>query len=303
MSCAITLFKLANMNSELKYILHSVNRNTPKYTYPQINDIEEWQNGLRERLQACFDSAPKYTDARRYLSIICEIRYHEVNMHLFRPTPRIRAPKQSSLLACASSASATIFLWKELHKADRLAYSWTMVHSICLSALTILYGIWTSAVIARSTKIDSFMATMREASVLLSIVGEYWTEARRGRDRLDELVNATTRWLIDSLTTSQRVAPPTTSNISSGAGQDVRRDTTSSSLFYGDGVQQPSQTVENNGFNESFSTYVNNDDLYNFLGASNSLFTDSDMLMDGLFVDYQPMFDFISTDVNPNSFM
>lgn len=303
-ACANTLFKLANLNSELKYILHSVSQTTPRYTYPQINNIEEWQNDMEGRLQVCFDAAPTFTDARRYLSIICEIRYHEVKMHLFRPTPRIRSPKHSNLLICSDSATKTIFLWKELHKMDRLSYSWVMVHSLCLSALTVLYGIWTSLEIVRSTEIDLFMSTMREASALMGIVGEYWVDARRSRDRLDQLVNATTRWLLDNLASSLNSRAPPSADLPTGSDQNPNNGSPwPSTATANHQAQMAHASSERTGFNEFLSNYVNNDDLFTFVGASNSLFTDSETLMDGLFVDYQPLFDLSGGEFQSSSVM
>lgn len=305
MACALTLFKLANLNSELKYILHSVNQTTPRYTYPRVTDIDEWQQDLWTRLQECFAASPKFPDGRRYMSVICEIKYLEISMHLFRPTPRIRSPTAPNLRICFDHAERTIVLWTELYKMDRLSYSWVMIHSVCLSALTILYCVWTCPEITKSVRIDAFMSTMRESSVLLSIAGEYWTEARRSRHQLDELVNATTRWLIDRLTSRSATGERTyqSAHASSRAdreppnGQDINVDAIN-------GDQQASvgfATAESAG--GTFDSYINNDDLLTFLGAPDPYMGNGDSLFEGLFTDYQPLFDFNGSEMCPPEFL
>lgn len=305
MACALTLFKLANLNSELKYILHSISQRTPRYTFPQITDIDAWQQDVWTRLQECFAASPKFTDERRHLSIICEIKYLEVSMHLFRPTPRIRSPTTPNLRICHQNAERSIVLWTELYKIDRLSYSWTMIHSVCLSALTILYCIWTCPEITRTVKIDTFMSIMRESSVLLSIAGEYWIEARRSRHQLDELVNATTRWLLDKLTSrsdevdnTHRTAYSSPAPVNGRSSQDLNLDT---------GIRDAQgqtatelMSIETSG--GVFDNYINNEDLLTFLGPPDPFMRDSESSFDGLFIDYQPLFDFSVGEASTTAF-
>lgn len=324
MPCAKTLFRLAHLNSEIKYILHSVNKKAPRYTYPQIPDVAVWQDDLWQRLQECNSNAPKFVDDRHYLTVVCSIRYHEIVMHLFRPTPHIRNPTKSSLLKCYDSAEKAIGLWKELYEADRMSYSWVTIHSVCLSALTILYCIWTSEDIAASTRIDAFTSTMCDASVLLSAAGEYWIEARRSRNRLDTLVSATVRWLTDRLNVratptvrQQRKRKGTNRSqrlpAQPGAGWDQRnlpalqpaaqsQDSTPVNNFTlldqdpGDASSEQVhgyQPASAAGFND----YINSQDLASFLGAPDIFASDNNFLMDGMFTDYQPLFEFSNTDM------
>lgn len=319
MSCAKTLFQLAHLNSEIKYILHSVNKQVPAYTYPQIPDITTWQEDIWKRLQECHANAPKFEDDTRYLTVLCSIRYHEVAMHLFRPTPHIRTPTENNLARCHSSAEKTIELWKELYEADKISYSWITVHSLCLSALTILYCIWTSHAIAESVRVDEFTSVMCDTSALLSAAGEYWAEARRSRTRLDNLARATTRWLMDKLRgTSARdtARQRTQTSRSSVATLDQTSDLNQGiSLETPQGVRNPErasmddavpygQSLNGTSYdqcipplsNVSFDGYISNQDLASFLGAPDTSTTDKEFLMEGMFVDYQPLFDFNGAD-------
>lgn len=259
-----------------------------------------------ERLQECIERGPRFADERRYMTIICEIRYNEVAMHLFRPTPRIRAPSTNSLRQCYQSAEKTIRLWKELYEADRMSYSWVTIHSVCLSALTILYCIWMSSEISATVKIDAFTTIMRDASILLSATGEYWIEARRSRNRLDGLVNATVRWLIDRLTSYQRTDAQRRISEAQPQPQDGLQAT--SSTFDANQNGSPgavaNQAAAGSGYgygNEGiFDTYISNQDLAAFVGAPDPFASDNTFLFDGMFSEYQPLFDFNGADMSVN---
>lgn len=49
MSYAIHLFKLAKINSEIKYVANSVNPDAPNYSYPAIISINAWQEEVLSR--------------------------------------------------------------------------------------------------------------------------------------------------------------------------------------------------------------------------------------------------------------
>lgn len=287
MAYSIILFRFAQLNSEIKYILHSVTRNVPRYTYPQIPDIVTWQADLHQRLQELLGELPTLIDENAHLDRICRIRYHELVMLLFRPTPRIRTPTKESLMYCHKSAGATIQLWKELYDSDRLSYSWITIHSLCLSAITLLYCIWTVPETTTTTKIDVLMRTMQTTSNILSVAGEHWNEARRSRNKLDELTAATIRWLIDLRSTQQyqqnetgrsrsQSQRPVTSN--DGSVFDMERDSDNLPGFEFPGLD----------------TYINGDDLAVFVGAPDSFAADLSLTMEGMFSEYQPLFDFNS---------
>lgn len=64
---------------------------------------------------------------------------------------------------------------------------------------------------------------------------------------------------------------------------------------------QPSTSPTNNEpMGGIFDDYINNDDLFTFLGASDPFMGNGEMSFDGLFVDYQPLFDFSGSEFNAN---
>ena len=182
--------------------------------------------------------------------------------------------------------------WKELYDSDQMSYSWVTIHSVCLSAITMLYCIWMVPETAAATKLDVLTSVMRAASNILSAAGEHWSEARRSRNKLDDLTAATVRWLMD-LRPNQRSRPrsrsqsqlPTFSNSHSTVTEMQQFDDLSNLDFPG------------------IDTYINAEDLAVFVGAPDPFATDLSLTMEGMFSQYQPVFDVNSSQVFASSFL
>ncbi|OBT98104.2 hypothetical protein VE01_03862 [Pseudogymnoascus verrucosus] len=198
MSSAIHLFKLSQLNSEMKYVLHSISAEAPPYSYPNIPNIQQWQTDITVRLKAWFDQIPQFTGDQIYMTHLCQIKYHGIMMLLMRPSPAIPNPSVDSLRSCYESAVASIRIYDQLYKRDLLVYSWVTVHSLFLSTITMLHCIWTVPEVTAQIKLDVLMADLKAGSNVLSATGEHWLEAKRSRDVLDELSGTTVRWIIES---------------------------------------------------------------------------------------------------------
>ena len=69
---AIHSFRLAMMNSEIKYILHSVKRNTPSYAYAPVRDITQWQDAMKIRLDDWLATIPQGSaEPLDYGAVLC----------------------------------------------------------------------------------------------------------------------------------------------------------------------------------------------------------------------------------------
>ena len=191
-SNAIHLFKLARLNSEIKYVANSISHETPAYTYPRIPNIFDWQRDVLRRLHEWNAEIPQFHGNQIHLTQCSKIKYHETIMLLLRPSP------SESLRLCHESSVAAIRLLDELYRRDLLTYVWTAVHSVFLATLTMLYCIWTVPHIARDTKLEVLITDLKSASNVLDATAEHWTEAKRSREVLDELSDATVRWIMDS---------------------------------------------------------------------------------------------------------
>jgi hypothetical protein len=204
MAYAVQFFKLARLNSEMKYVLHSVNRETPSYAYPAVRDILQWQAAIKAQLDEWYTGIPSHSD---YGQLLCKTQYHTMQMLLHLPTPGIPQPRPVSLRHCYESSINAIGLYRELYTRDMLAYDWSTCHAIILHAFCLIYCVTTIPQLRTETSAESLLTNVRAASDILSATGEYWAGAKRSRDMINELASRTILQNL-SRTTTQHEAPP-----------------------------------------------------------------------------------------------
>ncbi|KAI8628930.1 hypothetical protein F5Y19DRAFT_435600 [Xylariaceae sp. FL1651] len=197
MSYAIHLFKLAKINSEIKYVANSVNPDVPNYAYPGVIDIGAWQKDVLERLDQWAADVPAARGTNDYTRTILLLRYHSMRMLLLRPSPNIPRPDQEALRNCYCSSEESIRLFHELYKKNLLVHNWITFHNIVLSTITMFYCIFLVPSVATTLEIDVFTSNVRASLSVLSAVGEHWSGAKRSRDILDELADPISRWLME----------------------------------------------------------------------------------------------------------
>lgn len=178
------------MNSEIKYILHSVRRDTPLYALPAVPDIVQWQDLMKGRLDEWLSAIPHSSvQDLDYGATLCNIQYHTLKMHLFLPTPGIPQPRTECLHGCYESSISAISLFDELYTNDMLIYNWSTCHAVILHAFCLLYCATAVPQISNDVSMESVRECLRAASNILSASGEYWAGAKRTRDLLNELAN------------------------------------------------------------------------------------------------------------------
>ncbi|GKT99627.1 c6 transcription factor [Fusarium langsethiae] len=285
MAFAIHLFKAAKLNSEIKYIAQSIVRDSPRYAYPRVVDINDWQTTMLHQLDEWAGQIPSQNDhSALYLRTTCHIRYHGLRMLLLRPSPGIPKPSNEALVQCHKSARESIQLFDQLYKKDLLVHNWTTFHGLVLSTITLLYCIKVVPGIARSTEIDVLMADLSISLSVLSATGEHWSGAKRSRDILDELGKSTIRHLNDqnglsngmnSRSVSQAInhgpAPAEVLDVSGLALQNPPMDT---SLMNTDGMGFLQNPFDDCMFNDSFAGYFEETDSINVDNIVRDLFQD-----------------------------
>ena len=226
-TCAIHMFKLSLLNSEIKYIANSISHKTPAYTYPKIPDILAWQSGILTRLQQWATTIPRLNDIQFKTS---EIKCHEIIMLLLRPSPAIPSPSQESLKLCHESTIAVLQRYGQLYREENLLLSWQTLHSVFLTTITMLYCIWKVPGIAASITVSALIRDVKSATMILSALAEHFSEARRGRDLIDDLSSATIDWMIANAnsqgTSGQTLTSGSllTSNLSTAVHHFVERE-------------------------------------------------------------------------------
>ncbi|KAH8591754.1 fungal-specific transcription factor domain-containing protein [Bisporella sp. PMI_857] len=219
MRFATHLFALAKINSEIKYVANSIVRDAPAYALPTIPNINAWQEQVLQRLDAWADDIPLAEPDKAYPRLLCQVRYHNIRMLLMSPSPAIPNPSADALTKCYDSAIQAIRLYDRLYKRDMLAASWTALHSITISAISMIYCIRMNPSIATQAGLDVLMTDISICLSLLSAIGEHWSRARRCRDLVDKLAGFTIRWVKDRELSQQ-------GQNTNGTLQAARRDAT-----------------------------------------------------------------------------
>ncbi|KAJ5673419.1 hypothetical protein N7507_002546 [Penicillium longicatenatum] len=195
MTYSIHLFQLSRINSEIKYVMHSICRDAPTYAYPPVTNIHEWQREMINRLQAWLSDIPRVAGMES-IARICETKYHEMMILLLRPSPGIPEPSEELLSLCFQHAVDLLRGFGELYRQEALLYSRLIVHSIFLGTIIMLHCLCRLPRISSQVQIDDVVADTCTSMNILSSIGEYWTEAKRARDCIQELSNATIQRLI-----------------------------------------------------------------------------------------------------------
>lgn len=197
MAYPIHLFRLARLNSEIKYVANSIIRGTPVYAYPPIVNIQEWQTNMLGQLDDWAKNIPldQATIAKVHANFICQLRYHNLRMVLLRPSPAIPKPSPASLTECHRSAQESIRIMDQMYRKNILIHSWMSFYSIVMSAITMLYCIKVVPALARNTQLSTLMMDLGAALNILSAAGEHWSGAKRVRDILDDMGRQITDWL------------------------------------------------------------------------------------------------------------
>jgi hypothetical protein len=226
MTYSIHIFKLARINSEIKYVMHSICRDPPRYAYPPVPDIHGWQTEIIDRLQSWLADIPRAA-GNEAITKICETKFHEMMILVLRPSPGIPEPSENMLARCFQHAVDLLRGFGELYRQEALLYSRLIVHSIFLSTLIMLHCLWRLPHIASEVQIDEMVADTSISLNILSSIGEYWAEAKRARDCIHELSGATVQRLIKmrSLTATSSSTRQGKNQPTSGMGRAQRLQT------------------------------------------------------------------------------
>ncbi|QGA14794.1 hypothetical protein EYB26_002450 [Talaromyces marneffei] len=197
MSLSIRLFRLAQLNSEIKYVMHSIRRDIPSYAYPPVKDILTWQRDMMRTLDGWYYDALQHTeDGDSGMKEYCIAKYHELMILLLRPSPAIPDPADEIFDICSDHAFALLQCFGDLYEKGNLLYSRFIVHSVFLGTLVMLHCIWKFPRTASKFSIDQLIIKFNIAQNILSSIGEHWAEALSARDCIARLSNVTIQRLL-----------------------------------------------------------------------------------------------------------
>ncbi|KAL5042344.1 hypothetical protein BDW71DRAFT_211283 [Aspergillus fruticulosus] len=208
-SYSIHLFRLAQLNSEIKYIMHSINRDVPAYALPVIRDILSWQQEMVRSLDSWLVAIPPQPPGvSAEIVLLCRAKYHETMILLLRPSPGIPNPSDAILDECFNHALALLREFSELYATGNLLYNRLVVHSIFLGTLVMLNCIWKLPTAAARVPVDGLISKFNTTQNILSSIGEHWSEATRTRDCIKELSTATIQRLLRMQPAQPRSSTP-----------------------------------------------------------------------------------------------
>lgn len=150
----VHLFKLARINSEIKYVTQSISRDTPAYAYPPVRDIYRWQQDVVRSVEDWFSTIPQQDDdGYDWIARVCK-RYHEIMVFLLRPSPGVPSPSDQSIDLCFHHAVELLRDFGVLYRSGYLLYSRLVVHSILVGTLVMLHCIWKVPAVAANCRLD-----------------------------------------------------------------------------------------------------------------------------------------------------
>lgn len=241
--------------------MHSICRDPPRYAYPPVTDIHEWQNETIGRLEEWLSSIPR-TEGMEHIAKFCETRYHEIMILVLRPSPGIPDPSDDLLRRCFQHAVDLLRGYGELYRREALLYSRLIVHSIFLGTLIMLHCLWRLPRVAEQVQIDDLVADTGISLNILSSIGEYWAEAKRARDCIQEISGATIQRLIKMRALNAPVTSSTQPQTTTGRNLQSRHG-------HGAMEQSPSQidsaidvapawsSLDSHNFNLDASSWLN----------------------------------------------
>ena len=285
MEFSLHLFRAAKLNSEIKYVAHSIVRDVPEYAYAPIQNINDWQSGMLQKLDPWATEIPAgETPSRYYLRSTCLLRYHSLRMLLLRPSPAIPKPSDEALMACHTSACESIRLFDNLYRRNLLVHSLLTFHSLVLSTITMLYCVKVVPEIARKTEVDVLMEDLSVALSILSATGEHWSGAKRSRDILDELGRSIIRWLRGR----RAERAPTSDTTIQSTGRHLEAGVLPSSA-----TMAPTAGRNSSHFGDASTEFIPDSDL-----SLNGIMQDpfDNLLINGSFAEYFEASDSINVD-------
>ncbi|KAL4873935.1 hypothetical protein BDV12DRAFT_158780 [Aspergillus spectabilis] len=221
-SYSIHVFRLAQLNSEIKYIMHSINRDAPAYALPAVRNIQTWQEDMVKYLDNWLLEIPQSGGAGFEIVQLCKVKYHETMILLLRPSPGIPNPSQEILDKCFDHAITLLREFSELYATGNLLYNRLVVHSIFLGTLVMLNCIWKLPWTAARIPVDDLISKFNTSQNILSSIGEHWSEAARARDCIKDLSTVTIQRLLKHQPSTSTMVQPAQPDVSYQRGDRQR---------------------------------------------------------------------------------
>jgi hypothetical protein len=199
-TAAIYSFRFDRITAEIKLMLYRVAQSPTRFPWP--TNLAEWGGQVDSSCRELLEDARQDLKWRGLSSgrgsglqdrtiRLVELKFHQCIMLLSRPSPALPQPSSSALVTCYESAIATIRIQSELARFANMTNSWLTAHAVFVSGITMLYCIWTSPEVRKSTNLKTFLQQADSCTKLLSSLGKTWSVAKNAQSKFEHLVHVT----------------------------------------------------------------------------------------------------------------
>lgn len=155
--------------------------------------LEQERQSVRLALDDWIARAPRYskpTPATFQSPDWFQIAYSHGLLLLYRPSPACPAMSLDSLQICADSAISLISSYSSLYAKNKVTYTWIALQSLFMASVTMLYTLWVSPQIRKSTRKVVVQSNVRSCLALFNTMEHHWPLAKRFYGIIDRLGQA-----------------------------------------------------------------------------------------------------------------
>lgn len=155
--------------------------------------LEQERQSLRLTLDDWITRAPRYskpTPATFQSPDWFQIAYSHGLLLLYRPSPACPIINLESLQICADSAISLISSYSSLYAKNKITYTWIALQSLFMASVTMLYTLWVSPQIRKSTRKVVVQSNVKSCLALFDAMEHHWPLSKRFYSIIDRLGQA-----------------------------------------------------------------------------------------------------------------
>lgn len=155
--------------------------------------LEQERQAVRLALDDWIARAPRYskpTPATFQSPDWFQIAYSHGLLLLYRPSPACPTISLESLQICADSAISLISSYSSLYAKNKITYTWIALQSLFMASVTMLYTLWVSPEIRKSTRKVVVQSNVKSCLALFDTMEHHWPLAKRFYGIIDRLGQA-----------------------------------------------------------------------------------------------------------------
>ncbi|KAI5805924.1 fungal-specific transcription factor domain-containing protein [Geopyxis carbonaria] len=175
-------FAMRRLQAEIRHTLYQNPRETPK------TDKDPWFQQMFEKCAKWKASCPQ-DDEGSGLGEICNSRYNNIIIFMYRPSPQVPQPSLEATLTCYKCAVENVYLEKKMFDERAVDLTWVFMHQIYTVTLTIIWAIYNPEIRKRYAKQD-LQRHMKTQIKLLMNLDERWPGAEAAADLFKRLAKA-----------------------------------------------------------------------------------------------------------------